>query len=115
MEISTKNNKLKRIFEDETFCKRRYGQEMSKKINLRLTALRAAESLATFWPPMSGPERCHELKGDLKETFSMDLKHPYRLLFRSDHETSTSEPSAEKERWSNITAIQLTGIEDTHG
>ena len=26
--------------------------------------------------------RCHELHKNLKDTFSMDLVHPYRLLFR---------------------------------
>lgn len=115
MEISTKSNKLKRIFEDETLCNRRYGDEMCKKIFLRLAAIRAAESLATFWPPNLGPERCHELKGDLKGTFSMDLKHPYRLLFVADNEPLTSNSTSELERWRNITAIQVIGIEDTHG
>ena len=82
---------------------------------MRLAELRAAESLATFWPPNSGPERCHELKGNRAGTFSIDLKHPYRLLFIADSETSPSASANEPERWANITAIQVTGIEDTHG
>jgi len=28
------------------------------------------------------PERCHELSGADKGTFSMDVKQPYRLLFK---------------------------------
>jgi len=81
MEIYVRDNKLKAALEDEATCKRRYGKDMTKKLNLRLAALRAAESLADFWPPMSGPERCHKLKGDLAGTFSIDVKQPYRLLF----------------------------------
>ena len=37
---------------------------MAKKLSLRLDALEAADTLGDFWPPYSGPERCHELKGD---------------------------------------------------
>lgn len=81
MEIEIPDRKLKKALEDEKECRTRFGAEMAKKIRLRLAALEAAESLADFWPPSSGPERCHELKGNLAGTFSMDLKQPYRLLF----------------------------------
>lgn len=80
-----------------------------------LAALRAAESLTAFWLPNSGPERCHELKGDLAETFSIDLKQPYRLLFDPVEENPTHDRSNERERWGSITAIKVVGIEDTHG
>ena len=115
MEISAKTRKLKNILEDESLCIRRYGEEMTKKISLRLAELQAAESLSAFWPPNSGPERCHELKGNLKGTYSMDLKHPFRLLFIADHDRLPPETTDPKEKWANITAIQVTGIEDTHG
>ncbi|MCL7169021.1 hypothetical protein MWK01_26915, partial [Escherichia coli] len=71
----------KAALESEAACQKQYGRDMMKKIMLRLSELRAAVSLADFWPPMSGPERCHELKGELAGTFSIDLKQPYRLLF----------------------------------
>jgi len=90
--------------------------EMTKKLMLRLASLRAAETLADFWPPASGPERCHELKGDLAGTFSIDLKQPYRLLFKV---TEVKEPSNgemdQRERWQAITSIEISEIEDTHG
>ena len=76
MEIRVRDNRLKAALEDESVCKRRYGSDMAKKLKVRLTALRAAESLADFWPPMSGPERCHELKADQSGKFSVDLKQP---------------------------------------
>lgn len=108
------SKKLKRDIEDDARRKKRFGVEMAHKIKLRMDALRAAESLVDFWPPYSGPERCHELKGDLAGTFSMDLKHPYRLLFIP---VGLGEAGAEdeKQRWQSIKSIEVIGIEDTHG
>jgi len=115
MDICVRDNRLRGALEDERVCKRRYGSDMAKKLKVRLTALRAAESLADFWPPMSGPERCHELKADLLGKFSVDLKHPYRLLFIPIEESVAADRSDEKQRWASITAIEILEIEDTHG
>jgi plasmid maintenance system killer protein len=105
--------KLKRDIEDDARRKKRYGAEMAHKIKLRMGALHAAESLAVFWPPNTGPERCHELKGDLAGTFSMDLKQPYRLLLvpAAPDECRAAEG---KERWEAIKSVVVIGIEDTH-
>lgn len=108
------SKKLKRDIEDDARRQKRFGTEMSAKIKLRMTALSAAESLVDFWPPYAGPERCHELKGDLAGTFSMDLKHPYRLLFIAA-DLKETEFEAEKQRWQSIKSIEVTSIEDTHG
>jgi plasmid maintenance system killer protein len=115
MEIEIPDRKLKKTLEDEKECRTRFGAEMAKKIRLRLAALEAAESLADFWPPSSGPERCHELKGNLAGTFSMDLKQPYRLLFQPIGSAGEVPTSDEKHRWQTIQAIRIRGIEDTHG
>ncbi len=115
MDIGVSDNKLRSALEDEAACKRQYGPDMTKKIMLRLAALRAAESLADFWPPKSGPERCHELKGDRIGIFSVDLKQPYRLLFKRSTVPSTSDRSDEQQRWKSITSIDILAIEDTHG
>jgi plasmid maintenance system killer protein len=113
VEISTK--KLKRAIEDDAELKRLYGAEMAKKIRARMTALDAAESLADFWPPFDGPERVHELKGNLAGIFSMDLKHPQRLLFKPLDDPKELNPGDEKQRWQSIKSIVVISIEDTHG
>jgi plasmid maintenance system killer protein len=115
MEILVKDNKLRSALNDAGLCKRRYGVEMAKIIMIRLAALRAANSLADFWPPKSGPERCHELKGDGAGTFTVDLKQPYRLIFESAAPPDSPDRSDEQKRWSAITAINVLTIEDTHG
>lgn len=88
---------------------------MAEKILMRIAALRAAESLATFWPPKSPVERCHELTADRMGEFSIDVKQPYRLLFKPIEEAPPKDRSNEHERWKQITQINLLAIEDTHG
>jgi plasmid maintenance system killer protein len=114
MEIYVRDNRLRAALDDESVCKRRYGSDMAKKLKVRLAALRAAESLADFWPPMSGPERCHELKADLAGKFSVDLKQPHRLLFVPMEEDGRPDRSDERQRWASITVIEILEIEDTH-
>jgi proteic killer suppression protein len=113
MEIFVRDN-LRAALEDEALCKRRYGTDMAKKLRNRLASLRAAASLADFWPPKFGPERCHELQGNPAGTFSIDVKQPYRLLFVPIEE-ARPDRSDEQKRWASITAIEILSIEDTHG
>ena len=114
MEIDVSDN-LRCNIENEAACRRSYGADMTKKIALRLVALRAAESLGDFWPPKSGPERCHELKGDLAGTFSIDLKQPYRMLLKPKEDPPKLGPPDEQQRWKSIKAVEILAIEDTHG
>ncbi len=113
MDLFISDKKLRRAIEADALCGR-YGAAMAKKITLRLAALRAAESLGDFWPPKSGPERCHELIGDRAGTFSVDLKQPYRLLFKPIEATLPLDRSDEQQRWKAITSIDILAIEDTH-
>ena len=114
MDIYVSDNDLRGAITDEAACRRQYGADTAKKVALRVAALRAADSLGDFWPPKSGPERCHELKGDRAGTFSVDLKQPYRLLFELSEATPPPDRSDEQQRWKSITAIDILGIEDTH-
>lgn len=121
MLVAIANKKLKRALENDKERQKRFGHEMAKKIQLRVSALSAAESLGDFWPPFSPPERCHELKAELAGYFSMDVTHPYRLLFKAlDNEKNNSaqlelELLDQKQRWKSIKSVLITGIEDTHG
>lgn len=114
MEIFISDKRLRKVAHDDAACRRQYGVDMAKKLKLRLAALHAADSLADFWPPKSGPERCHELKGERKGTFSVDLNQPYRLLFQPTDEEA-GHGAGEQQRWKSITSINILAIEDTHG
>ncbi|HEV2132886.1 MAG TPA: type II toxin-antitoxin system RelE/ParE family toxin [Terracidiphilus sp.] len=114
MDIIVSDNKLRRTLETESAQKRAFGTDIAGKLRLRLAALKAAESLVDFWPPKSLPERCHELEGQRKGTFSIDLKHPFRLILRP-MKARTKEQTDEQQWWSCITEIEIISIEDTHG
>jgi proteic killer suppression protein len=115
MEIYANDKDLRAALEDQDAARRRFGAAMAKKFQLRLEALTAADSLADFWPPKSGPERCHELKGNRNGIFSVDVKQPYRLLFKPIEAAPPNDRADEQQRWRSITAIELLAIEDTHG
>lgn len=114
MKIVIANSQLRSSFRNQKSLERKFGQEMAKKILLRLNSLKAAESLAVFWPPYTGPERCHELKGNLEGFYSIDLKHPYRLLITPSEQISKTEVPNEVDRWKLIKEIEIRRIENTH-
>lgn len=54
-EIYTNDRRLRDGLKSEEACRKRFGAEMTRKLRLRIAALRAAESLADLWPRKSGP------------------------------------------------------------
>lgn len=114
MDISFKNKKLEKTFNEGAQLEKIHGSKRAKKIHLRMSELRAAASLMDFWPPKSGPSRCHELtQGKRKGQLSLDLDHPYRLIFTSDHNPVPTHKDGGLD-WSQVTAITILGVEDTH-
>jgi proteic killer suppression protein len=114
MEISFRDAALRRYAEDFKLAQRKLGTVMAKKYQLRLVALIAARNLAVFLPPFRGPERCHELVGNLAGIFSMDLKQPYRLLFEANAPFEAGADITVKQKWESINSITLVAIKDTH-
>ncbi len=114
MDISFQNRKLAKQFNEETELVRVHGQLRARKISIRLKELRAANSLYDFWPPKSGPGRCHELtQGKRKGQLSVDLDHPYRLIFLPDHDPVPQKVDGGLD-WERVTAVLILGVEDTH-
>ncbi len=112
MDIIFKTKKLEKICNNRSHRERECGTERAKKLGRRLDDLRAANCLADMAKLPS--TRCHELKGNRKGQISVDLDHPYRLLF-----TVANDPVPVKSDggldWNNITAIKIIAVEDTHG
>lgn len=113
MEIAFAKKKLSRDLSDQRRLQRAHGDRRARLIMRRLSALQAADTLADFWPPNSGPERCHELSGNREGQLSVDLDHPYRLVF-----TVANDPVPRKEDggldWRRVTQIRILAVEDTH-
>ncbi|MDH5638001.1 MAG: killer suppression protein [Nitrospinota bacterium] len=114
MDISFRNKKLEKELSEEKKLTKIHGSLRAKKIRIRLEEFRVALCLMDFWPPKSGPGRCHELTGNRKGQLSVDLDHPYRLIFVPDHNPMPLHDN-EGLDWSKVTSIKIMGIEDTHG
>ena len=77
----------------------------------RMRELRAAHTLADM--SHLPPARCHELKGDRKGQFSVDLQHPYRLLFVPANNPIPTKADGGLD-WAGVTEIEIIEIVDTH-
>ncbi len=88
-----------------------YGQRRTKLIRRRLDELMAATTLEDI-RRLPGP-RCHELRGNRAGQLSVDLDHPYRLIFKPANDPLPEKPDGGLD-WNQITAIEISGIEDTH-
>ena len=84
MEITFRTSKIARTFNSDRLLQRAYGPRMAKVIMIRLTTLRAAETLEQV--PTTPPDRRHQLRGDRDEQYAVDLVHPYRLIFEPNHD-----------------------------
>jgi len=113
LDISFKSTRLGKELNEGKRLEKVHGSIRAKKIRIRLSELRAALTLYAFWPPKSGPSRCHELTGERKGQLSVDLDHPYRLIFVPNHNPIPLKPDGGLD-WKQVTAIMITGIEDTH-
>lgn len=84
MDITFRTSKIARTFNSGRLLQRAYGPRMAKVIMIRLTALKAAETLEEV--PTTPPDRRHQLRGDRDEQYAVDLVHPYRLIFEPNHD-----------------------------
>lgn len=85
---------------------------MGKKIKQRLFELKAAYSLSEI--SRVPPARRHELKGDLNGKLSVDIDHPYRLIFIPANDPIPRKANGGLD-WAKVTEIEILGIKDTHG
>lgn len=111
MEISFKTKKLQIICSQEKEMLKNLGTNRSRKLKQRLMELWAADTLAdiSYLPP----SRCHELTGKEAGQFSVDLDHPYRLLFVPAENPVPKHEDGGIDR-EQVTAIEITEIKDTH-
>ncbi len=103
--------KLQKTCCTEREAVRTFGAQSARKLMQRLQELDAAETLADI--ARVPPPRCHELKGDRAGQLSVDLQHPYRLLFipANDPVPKLADGGLD---WGRVTEIEIIGIADTH-
>ncbi len=91
---------------------KRFGTKRTKLLKRRLSELAAATVLEDL---RNLPQaRCHELKGQHKGYLSVDLDHPYRLIFEPANNPTPKKSDGGLD-WTKINEIRIVSVEDTHG
>jgi proteic killer suppression protein len=111
VDIEFSSKKLEKECNDSLLLKRKHGEQRARLIRRRLDEMRAAPNLAVL-RTLPGP-RCHELVGDRKGQLSVDLDHPYRLIFEVNQSPVPENPSGGLD-WAQVTQIIVVEIVDTH-
>lgn len=111
MDISFKTKKLQKLCSTRKEILKQFGQVKGKKLMRRMSELNAAITLSeiSYLPP----PRLHELTGKRKGQFSVDLEHPYRLLFMPDNEPVPIKEDGGIDK-TRVHKIKIIEIEDTH-
>ncbi len=78
MNIDFKNNKIKKALSEAGEMQKAFGN-MAKKVSQRMEQLRAAATLADMESYQAA--RCHELKGERKGEWAIDISVNYRMIF----------------------------------
>lgn len=111
MRIFFKTKKLQKICSERSQAQKHLGAKGGRKLQQRMMELKAAENLADM--SRLPPARCHELTGNRAGQLSVDLGHPYRLLF-----IVANNPCPERDSggldWERVTEIEIIAIADTH-
>ena len=111
MDIIFSSRKFAKECNQQDLLVKRHGAHRARLIRRRLDDLKAAASLEVM---RTLPQaRCHELKGNRAGQLSVDLDHPYRLLFKPADDPVPKRPDGGLD-WARVTSIRILGVEDTH-
>ena len=111
MDILFADNKLEKECNDFRRLQKAHGEKRAKRIRQRLDELRAADALCDI--SHLPPPRMHQLVGNREGQFSVDLDHPYRLIFIVANEPVPLKVDGGIDL-SKVTIILIIGVEDTH-
>ena len=111
MIIFFRTNKLQKQCSSVKETLRAFGATRARKLQQRLMELKAATNLNQI--ARVPPARCHELTGNRQGQLSVDLDHPYRLIF-----IPANDPVPRREDggldWEWVTEVEIVEIADTH-
>lgn len=113
MDIQFSDKKLERECNDDKLLQKKHGKHRAKLLRSRLAVMREADNLSALGPPYKGPYRCHELAANRKGQLSVDLDHPYRLIFTTNHKPPPIRDEGGLD-WAKVTAITIIEIADPH-
>jgi proteic killer suppression protein len=102
---------MKKLCSSSQEMKKQWGSKNAKKIAQRLMELLAAQTLKDI--SHLPPARCHELGGNRAGQLSVDIEHPYRMVFTPDHDPIPTRMDGGLD-WEGVTKILIIEIVDTH-
>ena len=112
MEIYFLTKKLQKLCSSkQEMKKRKLGNKLASKLKQRLAELESSEFLEDM--KYIKAARCHELKGDRKGEFSVDLEHPFRLIFKPYNDPIPYKNDGGLD-WSRIDSIVIIEVVDYH-
>lgn len=85
MILTYKTKRLEKLCEDIDYQNelvKKYGSEVTKKLQIRIVQLKAFDCLLDV--PTSPPFRRHKLKGNRSNQFAISITNQYRLIFTVD-------------------------------
>ncbi|WP_423129819.1 type II toxin-antitoxin system RelE/ParE family toxin [Gaoshiqia sp. Z1-71] len=110
MKIAYKTSKLEKQLTVAKEMQKAFGT-MAKKVNQRIKEITASANIEVLKTIPAA--RCHELKGDKKGQFAVDISGNYRIIFEPDQN-----PIPVRDDNSidciKITDIKILGTEDYH-
>ena len=111
MDISFKNKKTQKVFNSSAELKKKYGARNARIIQRRMAVLRAAPTLSDV--SHRPPERRHQLEAERKGEYAVDIKQPFRIVFKPGHNPVPKTRDGGVDL-TQITAIEILGVEDYH-
>lgn len=110
MELSYKNNKLKKLLTTDKGLAKSYGK-LAKKIKQRRIELESADNLEVIskLPVL----RLHQYKGNRKGTLSIDIQENWRILFEVNQDPIPTLEDGGIDLKA-ITIISIESVEDPH-
>lgn len=110
LRIIFKTERLRRDCTEAKWMRRRWGANRAGFVRRRLDQLRAAENLEQM---RLVHRRTHELKANRASLISLDLDGPWRLLIEPAEDPLPTKSDGGLD-WSQVTAVRVVAVEDTH-
>ena len=111
MDVTYKNNTLRRYAEDKKFSIRKLGTIRSGLYLQRIEDLMAADTLEST---RYLPGNYHELTQNRKGEWACNLDQPYRLIFVPHEDPIPTNPDGQY-IWCEIKGVEIQEIENYHG
>ena len=111
MQIVFQTSKLTKTFNSTSTLQKAYGDRIAQTIRRRLAILKNARTLSLV--PTTKPERRHQLTGNRRGQYALDLIHPHRLVFKPDHEPIPRKKDGGIDT-DRVTAITIIEVIDYH-